>query len=241
MKILIVFFLFLTLIVPSTSNHGDASSFGIPLKNYQSITFFIYQDLISHYDLLEDLIVLPENEFNENEAILIIQRLGEIDKRILSKLVAENIQIILFNGQLTDLPTAAHLKGTKPRGYSETGPIWDDVPGIGGSRTVLVKIGHSQIGKGHGSMNLELHELAHSVDKFVFNSVRSNKAFQEIWREEAPKLFPNRNYFIYYPEEYFAESFVYYYLNNETKTKMQVDAPKTYSFLEGLIKTLPIE
>ena len=76
--------------------------------------------------------------------------------------------IKLFTGKLTDNPTASHLSGMIPRGYVNN-TTWDDVPGLGGSKTVLVKIGASHKGNGHSSVNLELHELAHSIDNYVFN------------------------------------------------------------------------
>ena len=54
---------------------------------------------------------------------------------------------------------------------TENDATWDDVPGMGGSHTVFVKIGASDKGNGHGSVNLELHELAHSVDHIVYGDL----------------------------------------------------------------------
>ncbi|WP_420535002.1 anthrax toxin lethal factor-related metalloendopeptidase, partial [Bacillus mycoides] len=45
---------------------------------------------------------------------------------------------------------------------------WDDVPGVGsdiGGKPVMARIGFSERGKGHGSINLELHEIAHAIDR----------------------------------------------------------------------------
>ena len=47
-----------------------------------------------------------------------------------------------------------------------------------------MKIGASDKGNGHSSVNLELHELAHSIDSYVFNELRYNKNFLEIWNQE---------------------------------------------------------
>ena len=64
-------------------------------------------------------------------------------------------------------------------------------------------------------MNLELHELAHSIDRHVFNGLRYKKNFLEIWDQEKEKLFPEVNYLMTYPEEYFAESFAYFYMGGQ--------------------------
>src|SRR5690606_26986283 len=148
------------------------------------------------------------------------------------RLYDEGVYIKLFTGAITDEPTAAHLKGTKPRGYSENGPLWDNVPGIGGSTVVLVKIGHSEKGSGHGSVNLELHELAHSIDQLVFDSIRDDSRFHSVWQKEVIQIFPERKYFHDYPEEYFAETFALYYLSKESRDYLRNFAPLTYSLIE---------
>ncbi|MEF2098411.1 hypothetical protein V3595_27995 [Bacillus sp. CFBP9009] len=45
-------------------------------------------------------------------------------------------------------------------------------------------VGASDKGKGHGSVNLELHELAHSIDKIVYNGIRDDVNFLGIWGKE---------------------------------------------------------
>lgn len=226
-------FFFLPLV---KQNHSDASQYGIPLKNYHSISFFMSKEWISDYEILEDIIILPETPFNETEAIKMLTRISNINTHLLEALRTENIQIILFTGKITDLPSAAHLKGKKPRGYSENGPTWDEVPGIGGSRAILVKVGNSHKGEGHGSANLELHEIAHTFDRIVFDQVRDEPEFQKIWIKEAENLFPNQDYFISFPEEYFAEAFVYYFLSEQTNKYLQKEAPLTYSYFVNLFQ-----
>jgi Pro-Pro endopeptidase len=125
------------------------------------------------------------------------------------------------------------LAGQTPRGYHSQ-ITWDEVPGIGGSEVVLVKIGNSEKGMGHGSVNLELHELAHSIDRLVFQSISKDKTFQFIWEEERGILFPGNSYFILHAEEYFAETFAMYYLNEETKEQLKKFAPQTYDFFKEL-------
>ena len=127
--------------------------------------------------------LLPETEFSEKDAASIIASLSKIPYNQLEALKNEKVYIKLFTGKLTDHPSAGHLKGVVPKGY-KSGKTWDDVPGMGGGKMVLVKIGHSERGKGHGSVNLELHEIAHSIDRHVYGGLRDSREFLRLWREE---------------------------------------------------------
>ena len=75
-----------------------------------------------------------------------ISRLDRLPSSLLAKINRNGIVVKLFTGKLTENPTAAHLAGIVPRGYVKQ-ITWDDVPGIGGSKTVLVKIGSSDQGE----------------------------------------------------------------------------------------------
>lgn len=182
---------------------------------------------------VKEIAVLPKTPFNQKEAAAIVNRIGNLPDTLLKNIHQNDIILKLFTGNLTDNPTASYLAGQIPRGYNN-GTTWDDVPGIGGSKTVLVKIGHSEKGKGHGSVNLELHEIAHSIDKIVYQNISKNKEFQVIWEEERGILFPGNSYFILHAEEYFAETFAMYYLNDDTKVLLSKKAPKTFDFFNRL-------
>jgi len=205
-----------------------ASYFGRPLSE---------SNLVNHLSLksdqIKDIIILPEEEFDQEEAITIIQRIDQLPTSILSKIKEQDIKIVLFEGKLTDQNGAAHLKGKVPRGYPETA-TWDDLPGIGGSKTVLVKIGASEMGSGHGSVNLEFHELAHSLQRYVYNSEKVNKKITDSWVDEKGVLFPNRPYFLNYKEEFFAECFAYYFYSDETRSQLKSKAPEMYNLLSSL-------
>lgn len=185
------------------------------------------------FEQINQMIELPKSLFDEKEAAAIINRIGNLPETLLKKSNKQGIILKLFTGKLTDNRTAQYLAGQIPRGYhSQT--TWDEVPGIGGSQVVLVKIGYSEKGKGHGSVNLELHELAHSIDSLVYQSISKDKEFQLIWEEERGILFPGNSYFILHAEEYFAETFAMYYLNDVTREQLQKIAPQTYQFFKGL-------
>ncbi|MHC0035711.1 anthrax toxin lethal factor-related metalloendopeptidase [Pseudoneobacillus sp. C159] len=181
-------------------------------------------------NVLENIITFPKATFDQLEAAKIVNHISLLSPKLLGKMNQKRIIVKLFVGKLTDNPTASHLKGVIPRGY-QSNTTWDDVPGIGGGKTVLVKIGSSEKGKGHGSINLELHELAHSIDHIILNDLRNNHTFLMIWEQEKASLFPNQSYFLNYPEEYFAETFAMYYYSDETRQTLYQFAPLTYDFI----------
>ncbi|MGG4168397.1 anthrax toxin lethal factor-related metalloendopeptidase [Rossellomorea vietnamensis] len=183
---------------------------------------------------LENMILLPESTFDQEEAGEMIKRLDHIPTSLLESAESQDIKIRLFQNKLTDFSTTSHLKGVTPRGYTNKSITWDDVPGIGGSKLVLVKIGHSEKGQGHNSYNLELHETAHSIDRYVLSDLYYKLDFLPIWKREAPLLFPDEPYFNQYKEEYFAETFAMYYLNPETRNLLKQKAPATYQFFKEL-------
>lgn len=183
--------------------------------------------------LLKDIIILPKEPFNEVEAKKMIERLDRLPPAILDETRKQGIQILFFNGRLTDQLSAAHLQGKVPRGYSAD-ITWDDLPGVGGSKLAHVRIGASEQGKGHGSINLELHELAHSLKRYVFNGDDLNATFTRVWEEEAEVLFMNRRYFLDYEEEYFAETFALYFYSTKSRNELKKLAPKTYEFFSQL-------
>ncbi|WP_175991284.1 anthrax toxin lethal factor-related metalloendopeptidase [Bacillus sp. Marseille-Q1617] len=183
---------------------------------------------------LENIVLLPESDFDQSEARGIIRRLDHIPSHLLSAVENQEIKIRLFDKKLTDFSSTSHLKGVKPRGYTNKSTTWDDVPGIGGSKLVLVKIGHSERGMGHDSVNLELHELAHSIDRYIINDPYSEMAFMQAWKKEAALLFPGQSYFIDYQEEYFAETFAMYYFKSDSRNLLKRKAPSTYQYFKSL-------
>ena len=183
---------------------------------------------------LQELFLFPKGNFNTAGVLSIVERVSYLPEDLISKLNQERIKIQLFTGDLTDNSGARYLKGMTPRGYINQETTWDDVPGMGGSRIVYVKIGASGKGQGHSSVNLELHELAHTIDKMVYGEIHDNKVFLSAWEKEVISLFPGQAYFHSYPEEYFAETFAMYYLNPEEKELLKRKAPLTYIFIGKL-------
>lgn len=203
---------------------------GVQLSSYR----FETTQLELNKPIVGELVYLPGHSFAEDEAIKMIENIQKVDQNILLLAAEESIQIKLFTGSLTNQNGLSRLKELKPRGYGSNDPNWDLVPGMSDERVVYAKIGHSEFGKGHGSVSLELHEFAHAIDRYVFHYVRLNPIFINIWKQEVESLFPLRNYFIQFPEEYFAETFAMYYFSDESRLTLQKKAPLTYTFIQSL-------
>lgn len=205
----------------------------IKLKDLSSNSILYNQLELQSAESLGEIILLPKDPFNQREAAAMISRIDGLPSSMLEKVRDKKITVKLFEGKLTDNRSARNLSGISPRGY-KSDKKWDEVPGIGGSKTVLVKIGYSEKGKGHGSANLELHELAHSVDRYVYNEIRYNQKFLKVWKQERSILFPGQAYFLTFPEEYFAEAFAMYFVGGKYADELQEKAPATYEFIQGL-------
>ncbi|OLS37771.1 toxin [Bacillus sp. MRMR6] len=221
--------LFLSMITTSQASFDSIKLADFPKDSHlhQAITNEQSQTYLNH------IVLLPKNLFNQQEAADIINRIGTLPESVLTELIKENIVLKLFTGNLTDNPTASHLAGIVPRGYPAD-QTWDNVPGIGGSKVVLVKIGSSEKGQGHSSINLELHEMGHSIDRYLYNNISQNPEFKSIWEQERGILFPGNAYFIMHSEEYFAETYAMYYFSEETKLQLRSSAPQTFFLIKSL-------
>lgn len=205
----------------------------IYLKSLSELTIIKAHLTADAKENLGNIIILPEESFDHVEGAAIIERLNQLPSSLLKKVQSSGIKVKLFTGKLTDNKTAQKFTGIIPRGYTSQ-KTWDDVPGIGGGKVVLVKIGASEKGKGHSSINLEFHELAHSIDYKVLNNASKTEAYRLVWNEEKGKLFPKRQYFLQYAEEYFAETFAMFYIGGKEKEKLLQLAPKTYHYIASI-------
>lgn len=213
--------------------NSQAERTGIKLIKFSEHSILKTSMNLRSEQALSQIIILPSTPFNQVEAAEMISRVDKLPKSLLDKINEKGIVIQLFTGKLTENKAASHLANRVPRGYVHK-TTWDNVPGMGGGKTVLVKIGSSDKGHGHDSVNLELHELAHSIDKQVYNGLRSKQSYLDIWNQEKEKLFPGRNYFLTYPEEYFAECFAYYYLGGQYREELKRNAPQTFQMIQNL-------
>ncbi|QPC46623.1 anthrax toxin lethal factor-related metalloendopeptidase [Mangrovibacillus cuniculi] len=185
---------------------------------------------------LKQMIYVPVEKADSADVNQMVQTIDKIPARVLRDAYNAGLRIHFFQGKLTQFPSTTHLENLTPRGYENTETTWDDVPGIGGGKVIYAKVGHSDKGEGHGSVNLELHEFAHSLDNYLFTSAWHHVTQYESWKSEASILFPNKRYFIDYQSEFFAESFAYFYHSEDRRMKLKEHAPKMYDYLTTIDK-----
>lgn len=183
--------------------------------------------------LLKDIVVFPQGDYDKLEADRMLDHLALIPATLLQGLKDNRVQIKLITGKITDEPEFSQYKGITPRGWENSGLTWDDIPGVS-SNIVIVRIGHSDKGKGHNSQNLELHETFHAIDRLVLNNISSSIRFEEIWKREANVNYKGDNYVSTYSTEYFAEAATLYLFNAETQAQLKKDMPLTYEFMKDL-------
>lgn len=186
-----------------------------------------------NHNLISQLVVLPQGNYNEPEADKMMDRLSTIPADLLEGLKDNGVKIKLANGKITDEPEFASYKGITPRGWEKTGLTWDDVPGVS-MNIVIVRIGYSNKGKGHNGQNLELHETFHAIDRLVLNKVSSSAEFVDLWKNEANNDYAGDGYVSAYAEEYFAETATLYFYSEKTREHLKQDMPLTYDFLDKL-------
>lgn len=229
MKKLFILFISITMIL-SMNDYAEGKSLGIPLFE-ESLNNQIDDKNIGM--LLGDFVLLPDdNNYDKASALKMIKTISQINPTILTFLSENNLKVKLFDGKLTDEPGFQDLKGTVPRGWNN-GLTWDDVPGGCGPTLAVAKIGASQTGMGHSSVNLELHEIGHLFER-NYQELRNNEDYNQIWKEEAPKLMPGRIYFSDYQDEFFAEAFAMYYYDNNTREVVKQVAPNTFSLINKI-------
>ncbi|WP_020615302.1 anthrax toxin lethal factor-related metalloendopeptidase [Paenibacillus daejeonensis] len=190
---------------------------------------------IHHAMLQQQLFSLPAGAYDAPTASHMTERILRIPPAMLETLIKRGVQIRLINGRLTDEPEMHLLRGKSPRGWESSGITWDDVPGVGG-KPVIVRIGYSHTGMGHGSANLELHETFHAIDSYVLDNISSSRVFRAVFEEEAHLLFGGKQYEELYPEEYFAEASCLLFVSPDTRALVAAKAPETYRFLNILYR-----
>lgn len=214
------------------------------LKNFNTVSELV-QDRV---DLREEFFILPVmGTYDKEEADKMKKRILKVSDNILVTLYRAGVRMKLTNKPITNEPELQYLSGLVPRGWEYSGLTWDDVPGAGGYEYPIARIGYSEPGyqHHHDSVNLELHELAHTVDsyiagKYIPEYISSSDEFIEIWQTEVFDFLPDE-YFINYYEEYFAESFAMYYLNKDSRSLLETYAPKTFEFIANLDQLTNIE
>ena len=176
---------------------------------------------------IQDLVWLPYNSHNDVISERMVMHLAKVDPELVIGVSTYTPdRLILTDGFITSVYDYFYLKGEEARG---TGTTFDQIPGVC-CDPMVVKIGYQ--GK---SLNILLHEFGHSVDIMLFGWISGTDAFLEIQQLEKETMFGDDEY-MNYPEEYFAESFAFYYHSDATRAELYAKAPQTHDFIANLLQ-----
>jgi len=145
-----------------------------------------------------------------------VSELSKLPSNLIKKIANSDIKIYLGNSTITGLDGNGHMKGVRPRGWTE-GDTWDMVAGGYNRLTKSVCAG---IGV-HGSTSLVLHELGHSLGH-VFNHDHDRELNQlhiDIYDKLDPYLQQGGKGGYAGKEELLAEGFANVIMNKEHATK----------------------
>ena len=185
----------LSLILAFCSQVGYAGLFGSnECRNLET-----YSSKASAQKILDEhLIVLHASTRSISEPILMnylnrfFREMCKMPKDHRRVLKDHNLEIHLLVGSIAQHPRIQQLmrENVNPRGHSKN---WNELPGVGGTAGANDPAGASpaifniaSLDEGHGSLNLVLHELAHSFDHFKNrndssrNLVSSSRGFNRI-------------------------------------------------------------
>lgn len=178
------------------------------------------------FNALKDLVHLPYDTSNTVLTDRMIEQLLKVDRELLiaSSHVTDE-EIVFVNGYITDAYDNFDLRGIDARGMDVT---FDRVPGVC-CYPVTVKIGYTG-----GSVNIVLHEFGHSIDLVLMFGLSMSEEFLEIHNIEKEMIFPGDDY-MDYPEEYFAESFGYFYDSETSNNYLLEHAPLTHTYMSTLV------
>lgn len=212
------------------TNMPDRIAYKTPSKQKLGLLM----NTLEYSELVDKIVIVDPQYKNREETLKIKKELTGLSLGLLEKLRINQINVVIVDEPITNFPEFAYLKGTIPKGWENSGKTWDDLPGAGGERRVIIRIGYEDYLTGHGAISLTLHETAHSIDHFIYTNLSQTEEFQKIWKKEVASLFGSHPYYSNYPEEYFAETFAMFYFNENSKQKLKTFAPLTYTLFENL-------
>jgi hypothetical protein len=169
------------------------------------------------------------NEVMDTYSRLPVKLLVELRKRDRGiELVADNV---------TNHPAMASYANVRPRGWEE-GRTWSEVPGAGATGNHGTIIAGNSLHRGHGAVDLILHEVGHSVDRYfkdrdgtmdfsntrMFSEVNQLTPFESLYGTSASYERSNA-------EENFAEMFAYYFESEESRRHLQTQFPEGFRYM----------
>lgn len=181
--------------------------------------------------------VIPGNVVQPANVDMFLQSYRKFPQSLRTEMVGRRARISIMEGEgvKTD-PSFTHAS-------TFDGRDWSKVPGSGGEvsrhHNIPTRIVVNSLTHNHGSMDLVLHEHAHTLDSIYgrhelsksgtwHNLIAADPSHIEFMR------LLNGDYTAQNPEEAFAESFAYYFSCEATRTHMEEEVPQLASFFQNL-------
>jgi toxin lethal factor len=166
--------------------------------------------------------------------------IAKLPADILTFLIGKKARVVACRGSVTDVETA--LRGVVPRGWENLKPrrTWDSVPGTylaKGKRVIVATTATAaggrkvpDMGAGHGSANLALHETLHGRHRLA-DSVLKAKGFKQARQADFARL-PDylRQEGVAGLEETYAESGARFF---QRDPKLAAEWPALFAFWSG--------
>jgi hypothetical protein len=166
--------------------------------------------------------------------------MAKLPRPMLDKIGSVGGRLEILNGRgIPDHPDFAHLRGVQPRGHPP-GRTWDDTPGVGAAvpgRPTVVLANKLKPGfeNGHGTLNLIIHEHAHSFDYAHLAGGGTRLSQTPEWRTlHKAADWKGIAYHSRFPEEGFARTFEEYFHSPETRARMD---PRLSAYMRKLFPT----
>lgn len=199
-------------------------------------------EVIGKDELLRRIVV--QNEFaSKPELKKTLEAIKKLPDEILEVLLKSSVKIKYVNQRITDIPEFSSLKEAQNSelrvfGVFKYPDIVVDVNADSQMYTDAINTFET----------ITIHEIGHAYDR-LYNlitsggdyTLSSTSIFHSAFQEEASKLFNIKNtnrskeyndYYINSQYEYFAQSFAYYFTNDQTRKFLEQKAPESYKFMK---------
>lgn len=185
--------------------------------------------------LKENKILLQSEQIEDSHIDRFIKSYMKFPSELTKELLGRGRKIhLIFGHGVSDDPTW----GKEDKTFD--GRDWSDVPGAGGSTywKSPTRIVVNRMDEGHGSVDLYLHEEAHTMDStYGYFKISDSEVFKKIFSNPSVTQYLNSITSTGYYEnsrEAFAELFARYHAGPQSRKILEEKAPEAALFIQNL-------
>jgi hypothetical protein len=172
----------------------------------------------------------------------VIDTYSMLPGELIFTLKKRNSGIDVVADSVVNHPGMMRYRGVRPRNWPE-GRTWDEVPGAGATGAHPTIIAGNSLNRGHGSVDLILHEVGHSVDRYfknrgggmdfsttdMFTTLHAETPFLPLYLTETGASYQAAN-----AEENFAEMFALYFTSERTRERLSTEFPQGLDYMRAM-------